>query len=268
MCGIAGFNLHPDSTLPRALVAQMLISGIAERGADAAGYAFRAVSEPITVHKQPGGASELFPLLGEIAPDANVLLLHTRELTKGAARIWANNHPVSHGDAVGVHNGHIFNDEELFAAYGFTRDDPQATVDTEIIMALADRFWCQMPFHELRGALATAILATDRPAETLIARGAARPLWLAEGEDGILFASTGTALSLISAVFDRPFKVEALLEGCTLLVRDGAVVARSSFEPNRNWQPPVNYLAEVSPEEQERCFGMLDQLLAEHGLAA
>jgi glucosamine 6-phosphate synthetase-like amidotransferase/phosphosugar isomerase protein len=268
MCGIAGFSLHPDSDLPRALIAQMLLSGIAERGADAAGFAFRAGSEPITVHKQPGGASLLFTQLRQVPCDTDTLLLHTRELTKGAAMIAANNHPVSHGHVVGVHNGHIFNDEELFDAYGLGRDDPDATVDTEIIMALADSLWLELPFHELRGALATAIIDGRRPAETLLARGATRPLWLAEGEDGIMFASTGTALSLISAVFDRPFKVEALAEGCAFTVRGGEIVERRTFEPNRNWQLPATYVAEVSPKEQDACFALLDLELDAHGLAA
>ena len=42
MCGIAGFSLRPDAAVDRTLAAQALLAGIAERGADAVGYAHRA----------------------------------------------------------------------------------------------------------------------------------------------------------------------------------------------------------------------------------
>ena len=41
MCGIAGYSLSFDSNVDRTLAAQALLAGIADRGADAVGYAFR-----------------------------------------------------------------------------------------------------------------------------------------------------------------------------------------------------------------------------------
>ena len=41
MCGIAGYSLSSRSTVDRTLVAQSLLAAIAERGADAVGYAYR-----------------------------------------------------------------------------------------------------------------------------------------------------------------------------------------------------------------------------------
>ena len=41
MCGIAGYSLESESTLDRTLAAQALLAAIAERGADAVGYAYR-----------------------------------------------------------------------------------------------------------------------------------------------------------------------------------------------------------------------------------
>ena len=41
MCGIAGFSIDPASAVDRTLAAQALLAGIAERGADAVGYAHR-----------------------------------------------------------------------------------------------------------------------------------------------------------------------------------------------------------------------------------
>ena len=56
MCGIAGYSLSPESRVDRTLAAQALLAGIAERGADAVGYAYRGAGEStVTVHKQPSG---------------------------------------------------------------------------------------------------------------------------------------------------------------------------------------------------------------------
>ena len=58
VCGIAGYSLGNSSRLNRTLAAQALLAGIAERGADAAGYASR-VGDELVVRKQRTGASAL-----------------------------------------------------------------------------------------------------------------------------------------------------------------------------------------------------------------
>jgi len=52
MCGIAGYSLGPSSEIDRTRAAQALLAGIAERGADAVGYAHRSPEAGIVVHKQ------------------------------------------------------------------------------------------------------------------------------------------------------------------------------------------------------------------------
>ena len=59
MCGIAGYSLSSKSALDRTLAAQSLLAGIAERGADAVGYAYRGADHRVTVRKQRSGASQL-----------------------------------------------------------------------------------------------------------------------------------------------------------------------------------------------------------------
>src|ERR687884_238479 len=122
MCGIAGYSLSPTSAVDRTRAAQALLAGIAERGADAVGYAHRAAGEAITVLKQRSGASAL---LHEIAipSEATQVLVHVRDYTKGHPSLAANNHPVRHGAVVGVHNGIIVNDDELFACHGIARHE-------------------------------------------------------------------------------------------------------------------------------------------------
>ena len=167
MCGIAGYSLSPESPARRTLAAQALLAGIAERGADAVGYAARGGQGTIEVTKLRGGASAL---LDEIALPATAeqALIHVRDYTKGHPGIEANNHPIRHGTVVGIHNGIIENDDELFARYGLDRAERDMTVDSEAIFALMElRQHAPRALGELRGAMAAAWLDEREPGDAL-----------------------------------------------------------------------------------------------------
>ena len=66
------------------------------------------------VHKQRTGATELLDAV-ELPSGVTEALVHVRDFTKGHPTLLANNHPIRHGSVVGIHNGVIDNDEELFA---------------------------------------------------------------------------------------------------------------------------------------------------------
>src|SRR5262245_2309046 len=113
MCGIAGYSLSSGSRVDRTLAAQALLAAIAERGADAVGYAYRAPGRTYpTVVKQRTPASKLLERVA-VPAEAGQLLVHVRDYTKGHPSIPANNHPVRHGPVIGIHNGIIVNDDEL-----------------------------------------------------------------------------------------------------------------------------------------------------------
>src|SRR5690242_10091238 len=117
MCGIAGYSLSPRSGVDRTLAAQALLAGIADRGADAVGYAYRGGQDEYpVVTKQRTPASRLLDRIS-VPAHANELLVHVRDYTKGQPSISANNHPVRHGPAVGIHNGFISNDDEAAASH-------------------------------------------------------------------------------------------------------------------------------------------------------
>src|SRR5919202_5306578 len=197
MCGIAGYSLSSDSRVDRTRAAQALLAGIAERGADAVGYAHRGAAGPIRVRKQQSGASALLHDI-EIPGSATQVLLHVRDYTKGHPSLAANNHPIRHGAVVGVHNGIIVNDDELFARHAIGRDEPGMTVDSEIIFALAERSRGRTAeaLEQLVGSMATAWLDETRP-ELLLARGMGRPLWIGTMDGALFFASTRHALELV-----------------------------------------------------------------------
>src|SRR5215208_1450861 len=101
MCGIAGYSLSPEASVPRTLAAQALLAGIAERGADAVGYTHRTPrTTNATTIKQRSGASKLLERV-HVPDAATQLLVHVRDYTKGHPSVSANNHPVRHGPIVG-----------------------------------------------------------------------------------------------------------------------------------------------------------------------
>src|SRR5436189_5284061 len=195
MCGIAGYSIAASSTLERTLAAQALLAGIAERGADAVGYAYRSGKGTVEIHKQRSGASALLEQV-VLPEDVTETLVHVRDYTKGHPRIEANNHPIRHGAVVGVHNGIIFNDDDLMENHGFERAEPLMTVDSEAIFALAEASdGSANALEQLRGSMATAWLDERRPGTVFLARGVGRPLWVGAGRAELFFASPKHSLA-------------------------------------------------------------------------
>src|SRR5438445_3124596 len=219
MCGIAGYSLSRRSGVDRTLAAQALLAGIADRGADAVGYAYRGgVERYPVVTKQRTPASTFLQRI-EVPASATELLLHVRDYTKGHPSIPANNHPVRHGPVVGIHNGIIVNDDELLAPYSCARAEPRMTVDSEAIFALAAHSQNEpRALEALAGAMATAWLDQRELGTVFAARGVGRPLWLGRGREEIFFASNRTALELASEYAGVPLRITD--------VRDGRFVAR------------------------------------------
>jgi glucosamine 6-phosphate synthetase-like amidotransferase/phosphosugar isomerase protein len=261
LCGIAGYSLALDSTVERTVAARALLTGIAERGADAVGYAYRSPGAPIAVHKQRSGATALLERIS-VPEEATKLLVHVRDFTKGHPSLAANNHPVRHGSVVGIHNGIIKNDDELFAQHGIARAEPGMTVDSEIIFALAERSRGRTAdaLQQLYGSMATAWLDEGR-AELLLARGLGRPLWLGHTKKELFFASTRVALELVESYVGIKLRKNELPEGTIVAVESGKIVTRESFEPDRSFEeeplPAVR-----APDEARSCLEHLARLHA------
>jgi glucosamine 6-phosphate synthetase-like amidotransferase/phosphosugar isomerase protein len=257
MCGIAGYSLGPDSSVERTLAAQALLAGIAERGADAVGYASRGSDGTIEVTKLRGGASAL---LDEIRVSAGTTqaLIHVRDYTKGHPEISANNHPVRHGTVVGIHNGLIENDDALLDRYGIEREEPDMTVDSEAIFALMEvRRHHPRALSEMRGALAAAWLDERDPSTLYLARGVARPLWLGQTGSDLYFASTRRALAIVGAALRVKLALREVREGRLLEVVAGRIARQRRFRPDRRYReravlPPVR-----APHEAVSCLQRL-----------
>lgn len=264
MCGIAGYSLSSRSGVDRTLAAQALLAGIAERGADAVGYAHRGPGSPYpVVTKQRTPASRLLERI-EVPENATELLVHVRDYTKGHPSIAANNHPVRHGPVVGIHNGIIVNDDELLAAFDCARAEPRMTVDSEAIFALAAHSRNEPAALEaLLGSMATAWLDEREPGTVFAARGVGRPLWIGAGRHELFFASTRTALEVVEQYGRVRLRKRELDDGTFLAVSSAKVVRNERFRPDPGFEEPGKPLPAVrAPGEGLSCLERLAALAA------
>src|SRR5689334_10804835 len=263
MCGIAGYNLDPRSTIERTLAAQSLLAAIAERGADAVGYLYRAPEGTYpTVVKQRTPASELLERVS-VPQDANQLLVHVRDYTKGHPSIAANNHPVRHGPVVGIHNGIITNDDELLAPHSCARAEDQMTVDSEAIFALAAHSRNDpRALEHLRGALATGWMDEREPGVVFLARGSGRPLWLGEGRGGVFFSSTKLALETVEQYCHLKLRKREVKVGSWFAIGGGEVVRHERFRPDLDYVEPDPLPAVRAPGERDFCMTRLAAIAA------
>ncbi len=262
MCGIAGYSLDPESSVDRTLAVQALLAGIAERGADAAGYAHRAGAPHVTIHKQQAGASALLDEV-DLPGDVTDALVHVRDYTKGHPTVLANNHPIRHAAVVGIHNGIILNDEEIFDRFGLERAEPEMTVDSEAIFALMQVTHSDIAsLEELRGSMATAWIDERIPGRVHLARGVARPLWIGRSRRELFFASTKAALEVVEGALRLTLRKREVSEGRLLHLEHGQIVAEMRFKADRSYRDDKPLPAVRAAHEGVSCLAKLATLTA------
>jgi glucosamine 6-phosphate synthetase-like amidotransferase/phosphosugar isomerase protein len=263
MCGIGGYSLSSRSRVDRTLAAQALLAGIAERGADAVGYAYRGPADDYpVVTKQRTPASLLLQRI-DVPDRATELLVHVRDYTKGHPSVPANNHPVLHGPVVGIHNGIILNDDELLAPHSCARVEPRMTVDSEAIFALAAHSRNDpRALEALAGSMAAAWLDGREPGTVFAARGVGRPLWLGRGREETFFASTREALEIVSEYAGVRLRTRALRDGTFLALGEGRVTRTARFRPDRSYVEGTPLPAVRAPGESAHCLRQLAAIAA------
>jgi asparagine synthetase B (glutamine-hydrolysing) len=215
--------------------------GIDPRGGDATGAAWVTTSGQIEHHTVTGRAKQFRSAHPNAGVGAVMAILHTRYATQGSAENQLNNHPIRSGRFIGVHNGHISNDSEIFATVPFKRN---GQVDSESIIALIRHAHMKgtHPAKELErldGRAAVAWFDTQAKHPVLhLARGSASPLIVAMTEKGsTVFASTEMALlQAMKAVGMIPFTVYTVGEGTYLKFTRTRLVETTTFTlPKRTY---------------------------------
>jgi glucosamine 6-phosphate synthetase-like amidotransferase/phosphosugar isomerase protein len=233
MCGIAGFCINKKDHLPRlSEVVDELLLEIEARGKDSTGMAY--VRQGRAFARKDAIPASAF-VKGKITrpiDGASLGILHTRYATQGTPKNRANNHPILHGSIVGVHNGHINNDDEIFRELGVPR---VGQVDSEAAFALIDNEPDTLSaLSQIRGGAALAWFNRDEYGSTLhLARVSSSPLAVGMTARGsFFFASTMPMLesALFVAGIELDWKMN-LSEGSYLKVRNGRVESFDSFTP-------------------------------------
>lgn len=125
MCGIAGYAKMPEAQTKSQLrairkISKSLLNSIAERGKDSTGIAMMSETREPTIYKTLTSSDKLVKSLSysKIANhhrgDTTICLMHTRFSTMDRNDIRQNDaHPFSIGNTIGMHNGIIYNHDEL-----------------------------------------------------------------------------------------------------------------------------------------------------------
>lgn len=171
MCGVFGLVVERDADLSSAMLRTALrtLGELSSaRGKDCSGLVFKDDQEA-TLHVVKGAvaigdlfrtrsvAQNIDRLLGAFksqsaAPNPFVVVGHSRLVTNGSQRKEANNQPVVKDGIVGIHNGIIVNEAELWSRHQELRREYD--IDTEVMLAVLRAHLSQT------GNVATAISRT------------------------------------------------------------------------------------------------------------
>ncbi len=136
---------------------------------------------------------------------------HTRLVTNGSMEVHENNQPVIRGAVVGIHNGIIVNDSEIFDRYHLKRN---SQVDTESLLALVELFSksgnslmdiLSKSFEEIYGTASVALLFGDSPFVVLASNNGS--LYYFRNDSGYFFASEKYILQQILKKYKKVFEL-------------------------------------------------------------
>lgn len=240
MCGIAGFSLLPNAQVDATTLTGALALSIESRGRDATGVAWYSQTDRTlycTKEAEPASAF-IHTIFDQIEADTRHAIIHTRASTKGSPSDNNNNHPISLGGIVGVHNGMLTNDDEVAKKLELDR---VGEVDSEVIFHVIRYHGGVNKVGELlEGDAAIAWMSyvnlEDRPPVQLAHLGGRTAVYSriylkdensgALWDQGIIFASTETALK--SAAKDADVElgtVVTLTKGKAVVFDDGELVS-------------------------------------------
>jgi len=237
LCGIAGIHVFnpdksPDYTKMENAVDQLL-AAIDYRGGDATGFVAIG-DENVEWQKASCNAFEFYKERRNIPWRTRSILLHTRMATQGSAAFPENNHPVRRGSVYIVHNGHIWNDGEIFKT---TKRQRYGQVDSEAIAAIVAKYGIMnthKAMEEVSGAAAIGVVDDTRPGLMALARGSSSPLMFYHNEDVAIFASTKEAIKRAwKILYGTPPKdknIEDVKEGVALYL--DTTITREKFTPD------------------------------------
>lgn len=231
MCGIAGVYFHNPKELPIgskdiSTLVDTLLHKIENRGKDATGVAAISPTGDLHIEKADLEAETFTKWRRDLPVNLQTILLHTRYATKGTTMNLDNNHPIVYENVIVTHNGHISNDDKLFADQ---KIDRKAQVDSEIIAALFNKHGIEkanLALQQLDGNMAVAVSDLRKPNVLVLAKGRQSPLEYYLDDSGVIWASTKLAIEDALKAINVKIKwneIKSLSQGELLLIENGRV---------------------------------------------
>jgi len=197
MCGIGGFSLAADSAVTHpARLAKTLAMLLDDRGTDATGFAWfdTELHDRVWYCKNGEEALEFAPQT-DLPDTMTTCIAHTRNGTKGTKINNANNHPIVTDGLCLVHNGVIYNDDEIVKDLG-TEKEP-GEVDSRALahlLAFGPEVYDQRPeelLERVDGWASIAWLSSDETDVLHLAKLKQSPLYIAfTDKEDLIFGST------------------------------------------------------------------------------
>lgn len=248
ICGIAGIHvLNPENAPKYSKIEYAiddLLRAIDHRGGDATGFVAISDEGQVAWQKASCNASEFYKERRPIPWGTRSVLLHTRMATQGSAAFPENNHPVRRGSVYIVHNGHIWNDNEVFIK---TNKRRYGQVDSEAIAAVIAKFGIMKTheaMEEVSGAAAIGVIDEAKPGFMALARGASSPLMFYRNDNIAVFASTMDAVKrawrTLYGTAPKDDKIMDVDEG-TVIYLDNNEIDVKRFLPDDYYYRAKNY---------------------------
>jgi hypothetical protein len=164
-----------------------------------------------------------------VKEDANWWVGHVRFLTLGSADNRNNNHPIPHGNIIGVHNGVLDNHETILKQTG--RQDPDTQVDSEAIFAAVNKWGPKKGLRKIKGKMVAVFADGRSPHRLRIARSHSRTLYVAWTEQGnFIFGSERQPIEDLTIESDIKFrKFSNVGEYRLITVQDGEITQRGHY---------------------------------------
>lgn len=230
MCGIVGVVYGPDGSVAEritpATAAKSMFTNVEHRGKDAFGWMHNTGSGKIQLRKwaQPAtkGLHKLEAAHRHGIPDKTDWWIgHVRLATHGTPNYTHNNHPIVHGNIMGVHNGMVYNYTKVLRDTG--RQYPKADVDSEALFAAIDKYGIVDGLDKIDSLAALVFVDKRDPTTIYLATCDANPLIVARSKQGATyFASESWILDKLELEWEEePWK---MADYTILTIKDGVEV--------------------------------------------
>lgn len=236
MCRLFGISYGDQKErVPTSFIVASLFANLTRKGPHAYGW-FTSDGENLWTEKHFGRADTTDAtetiLEGAVPEEMDETKMkffvgHTRWATTGDPANMKNNHPISHRNITGVHNGKVYNHESILSVTG--REDDESEVDSEAIFAAVNKWGPVKGLRRLNTDM-VAVWTDLRALDTIwLARSENRPCVIGWTDRGnIIFASEEQALEALWPHV-RITKISKVSIYRLIRIKDGSIRNRRTY---------------------------------------